>query len=868
MYLTQNNFNGGTVSPWIDSRNDVARHANSLRECKNFICTPYGGVRRRMGTEFVSLAGGKCRLSSFQLSSTKGFILEFGQNYLRFHRNGSRVGTLVKTTPWTDTEVFELQFVKLNRLMIITHRNHAPQRLQYIDDLNWSLTPVVFDYPTLKDTVIDGRKLLVTPDSQQTSTTVVDYSALAPGLADGAAVPESSGVAPVAGAWDVNVASLAFTPSVTSYLKLQRSTDSGATWTDVQSFNAAGNFSGVVAGGLLRLTSLEATVTATLSSDSDADALGFGDTVVITATGGNVFESGHIGSEFEISHTPDETEERLPLGASGTSPWIDVQGTWRLFTSGTWRGKVILERSNDSGATVERVLARSGVADRNLVEDGEEHEKVLMRVRYESTGASDNNPHATLETDGSDISGRVLITAVTSATEAVGTVTAGVYSSDATEYWREPAWSVFAGFPAAITWHESRLWFGGTRDDPSTLWASRSDDFFNFREGTDDDNAFHRIMATTELTEILWLASQSSLYIGTTGEEWRGTSDSDSGVITPGSFILRRVSNSGSEPVTPVLAGSSLIHVQRQGRSLFQIGYDATSASVDGYAPTDLNQIAPHVTLGGIKSIAYQTIRDKVIWAVTGEGTLIGLTYDLQQKISGWHEHVTFGCFGSVATTYEGGNEDSVYVAVEREDVWMIERMHPDQYDIIENQNMINGVFSDSAVIYDGAETTNIGGLNHLEGLEVQVVSDGVRKPNAVVAVGEITLAEPASHCVVGLAFESIIETLPITFGANDGGSSGRYKRISEALLRVYRSVGCQVACNASGTFKWENMRQDWRNWVDTDTAPPSGGQGGLEDWKIPLASGHARDARVAVRITEPFPLNILSLTAQFEFNG
>jgi len=865
MYLSQNNFNGGAVSPWIDSRNDVARHANSLRECVNFICTPYGGVRRRMGTEFVSLAGGKCRLASFQLASTKGFILEFGENTLRFYRDGKRVGLLVKVTPWTAEEAFELQFVKLNRLMLITHKNHPPQELRHVSDEDWTLTPAVFDYPALKNTTLDGRKLAVTPNGSTTDT----REAYLLRFTDNDVEAQSEAL-PCNGAWSVDVITRDETGvGKPPYLKLQQSTDSGSTWQDVQAFAAVGAFSGtVVISCLLRLVSLEIQTNAKLTAAKSVPALSKTDTVVVTATGGNVFDAGHIGAEFEISHTPKETEERLPLNNTGTSPWIDVQGTWRLFTSGTWRGKVILERSRDNGSTVERVLSRAGEADRNLVEDGKEQEKVLMRVRFENTGASDNNPHATLETDGSDISGRVRITSVTSPTVALGVVTSGIYSSEETEYWREPAWSGLAGFPAAITWHESRLWFGGTRDDPSTLWASRSDDFFNFREGTDDDNAFHRIMATTELTEILWLASQSSLYIGTTGEEWRGTSDSDSGVITPGSFILRRVSNSGSEPITPVLAGSSLIHVQRQGRSLFQIGYDAASASVDGYAPTDLNQIAPHVTLGGIKSIAYQTIRDKIVWAVTGQGRLIGLTYDLQQKISGWHEHTTQGEFGSVATVFESGNEDSVYVSVKRDGVWMIERMRPDQYDIIENREMVEGVFSDSAITYQGAETNVIDGLDHLEGKEVQVVQNGIWKKTFVVSGGVITLAEPCTYCVVGLAYESVVETLPLVFGAEDGSSSGRYKRVSTALLRVYRSVGCQVACNASGTFRWENMRNNWRKWADIDPSPVTGDQGGLEDWSIPLASGAARDSRVAVRITEPFPLNILSLTTHFEFGG
>ena len=78
-----------------------------------------------------------------------------------------------------------------------------------------------------------------------------------------------------------------------------------------------------------------------------------------------------MGVEFELNHAPEETEERLSLEQSGKTQWITVQGTWRLFTSGTWRGKIIVEKSADNGASVTRVIARAGEADRNLAENGD-----------------------------------------------------------------------------------------------------------------------------------------------------------------------------------------------------------------------------------------------------------------------------------------------------------------------------------------------------------------------------------------------------------------------------------------------------------------------------------------------------------------
>ena len=47
----------------------------------------------------------------------------------------------------------------------------------------------------------------------------------------------------------------------------------------------------------------------------------------------------------------------------------------------------------------------------------------------------------------------------------------------------EPVWSAAHGYPNAVTFHESRLWFGNSTLRPQTLWASVIGEFFNFDRG-------------------------------------------------------------------------------------------------------------------------------------------------------------------------------------------------------------------------------------------------------------------------------------------------------------------------------------------------------------------------------------------------
>jgi len=856
MYQIQNNLNGGIISPWLNSRSDLGTYRNSLKHCDNFVCTPYGGLRRRMGTDLVALAGGRCRLLGYQRGNLEGYILELGDEYVRIHQNGQRVEGVELGSPWKGDEIFEVQYVTINNVLFFSHRNHPPQQLIFNSRNSWSLTPMNFDYPAFRDNRLDGSTISVVPDNVVTSTFTT-------GLNHRTTSTETSSRSIIVnGTWTVTISRLIFTPGTettsapTSFMRLQYSDDNGATWGDIESFTETGVFTGSIGQGRIRLVGLEVDVLSAAVSTNNVPALSRGDSVVARSSL-NVFTNDHVGSEIEVSHIPTVTEIRRNLTNSGVSEWITVQSRWILTTSGNWHGQITIEQSTDNGRTAQPVIIRSGAADRNISTDGDVSETTLMRIRFRRAGDAENDPHATLETDGEEVRGRVLITRVDNPKRAVGTVVAGVYSSTHTELWREASWSDRNGYPAAIAWHEGRLWFAGTRSESSTIWASKSDDFFNFESGTDDDDSFNRTIGTVEVSDIVWLASQSSLFIGTSGEEWRGTSDSDSGVITPSSMLLRRISSSGSDPISPIFAGSHLIHIQRQGRNLVQLGYNASSSTEDGYAPTNLNQLAPRITIGDVITLSYQSARDPIIWATTGLGQLIGLTFDRQQNVQGWHQHDTNGKFISVAKVYEGGTEDAVYVSVERNGSHYVERFEIDPYDTIEDGR--HGLYTDSSVSHSGG--LEITGLNHLEGMMVQIVGGGKDKGSHVVFGGKVTLQEEIEAGKVGLGYTSLMETLPFTFELQDGSSSGRYKRPNYVMIRSFKSVTCEVSCNSDGAYRWEPMRQEWRRFNDLGLEEQPGEIGDLEDWKIPLSSGYDTDARIAIRHDRPTPLNILSVS-------
>ena len=85
----------------------------------------------------------------------------------------------------------------------------------------------------------------------------------------------------------------------------------------------------------------------------------------------------------------------------------------------------------------------------------------------------------------------------------------------------EDAWSNNRGWPVSATFHEGRLFFGGSGSLPSTLFGSKVGQFFNFKaaEGLDDD-AIKITLATDSVNTIVGMRSGRDLQIFTTGAEF------------------------------------------------------------------------------------------------------------------------------------------------------------------------------------------------------------------------------------------------------------------------------------------------------------------------------------------------------------
>ncbi|WP_415713331.1 hypothetical protein [Maridesulfovibrio sp.] len=294
-----------------------------------------------------------------------------------------------------------------------------------------------------------------------------------------------------------------------------------------------------------------------------------------------------------------------------------------------------------------------------------------------------------------------------------------------------------------------------------------------------------------------------------------------------------------------------MIFLQREGRTIRELSY---SFEADGYVAPDLTILAEHLTRSNyITEWAYQQSPDSIIWMVRDDGAMIGLTYQREHEVVGFHRHSTDGKFRSVCAI-PGPTQDEVWTVVEREVAGTVRKYVERMENQFGGEGSRDAFFVDSGLSYDqGVEDTVFTGLEHLEGKTVSVLADGAVRPDVLVKEGTITLAAPAKVVHAGLPYVSNMKTLRIEGGAMHGGTAqGRKKRISHVIVRLFQSLGLQVG------YDGEHLeRAPFRTSADKVGGAPALYTG---DYEVKFNRGYDRDGQIYIRQDQPLPLSVLAL--------
>jgi hypothetical protein len=456
-------------------------------------------------------------------------------------------------------------------------------------------------------------------------------------------------------------------------------------------------------------------------------------------------------------------------------------------------------------------------------------------------------------------SGKAKITSRTSTTVVVCTITTAFTNTNATAAFSLGAFSDTTGHPSCISFYEQRLVFAGTISEPQTVFFSKAGDYENMTSGTNADDAMVYTIAANQVNVIRYLKAQRTLVIGTTAAEYTVSADGTDASITPTNITIKRQSSYGSANVDAVTAGNAILFLQKAKRKIRELAYNFDS---DSYVAPDLTILNDAVTDSGIVQMEWQQEPDNILWCVREDGQLAALTYQRSENVVSWHRHILGGAFGSgnsvvesIASISGDLNEDELWCIVKRTvngaTVRYVECFSDFDFDETASTDF---KFLDSHLSYSGSSTTTLSGLSHLQGQTVSILADGSVHSNKVVnGSGQITLDRSVTKACVGLAYDSVLQTMRIEGGSLEGTSQGKIKRISKVVLRLFETVGVKVGPSLSNleTIPFRTTSSNLSAPVDTLIEG---------DKEIEFDDDYNSDGHIFIKQDQPLPASILAI--------
>lgn len=785
IYGVQPTFARGELSPRLHARIDIDHYKMGLAECLNFIVLRQGILRRRSGTRYVRTTDGQ-RLIPFVFSVNQSYTLEFGDNNLRFYTRDGVVttgGTPYEIdTPWPQEEVDGLQYVQRGDVVFFVHKKYPPYTLTRYGELDWRIEKAEFE---------DGPYLDITKEG--TTITPNFPGSLVPYM--------TSDTTPF------GVASWGSTNVKTSTPGVAGSNPGTEAW---RAFAAEGGEwqSPYIGGAYLQYTFPNPTCidgyVVMASNQTKQTSVG--------STYYNVPGRFRAPRSWTIEASNDGFATSTVLDTrSGETNWGDAERRYYKFVNKqkflSYRIAVSESNQSDTG--------QLGVSIAYWGLSGGEGDRMVVTLTASSVKGINNDTgfqptdvgrHIRLLSNDVYWHWYKIVQYLTPTQVKAELHSPPMVIVKSSPSWRLGAFSETSGWPGCIGVFQERMFFARTDKNPQSLWGSKVGSFFD--NSTSIPLKADDAMALTinDVGEITWIGDSGDLLIGTVGGiRPIGPANKNEGFSATNFQQGRRV-RVGSSAIMPAPASDAYVFVGHLGNSLHELVF---SYDVNGYVAPDISVLSEHLFKYGVRGMSYAQKPNAILWTEIADGTLVGMTYEREQKTAALHRHV-FGGDGSVISqcVIPGVSRDELWLLIERNGVRTIEVLTAD-FEAVSAEppylDQAGAFYLDCGLTYTGAPVTTISGLDHLEGQTVGIFADGAREPPQVVVDGSITIQQAASTIHVGLPYTSRIKTLPIVSQTQDGTNMGRKKRVRKVLVNVLETAGLTV--RASGRAEVTDLR-------------------------------------------------------------
>lgn len=643
--LIQPSFAGGEVSPSVAARVDLSKRAVAVERAENFFVRVTGGMESRPGMRFIAEAKttGATRLIPFEFNTEQTYILELGDQYMRFYAYGGQIlsgGSPYEiATPYLAADLFDIEFAQSGDVMTIVHPNYAPRELVRITNTNWTLTEISFEPSQAAPTALSlTNNYTQSGDiSAVTKANPAVVTSAGHGLSTGAEIL----ITGVVGMTELNNNTYRIVTIDGDTFRLEgidskgySNYNSGGTWAvngDVLKYKVTANNRDTFEESLPGLSAATLSITGATQADplvittSVAHQLDYGDEVYINNVGGMTQLNDR---RFLVLDTPTSTT--LQLMSTGRSV-IDSTGYTAYTSGGTLQTAFVKTPATAQSWDNTIFWTAAAAAD-----------------TYNVYRADDNGIFGFVGRVDIDTFHDVFIDADTGNTAPVAV----------NPFEEGPGfWPSITGF------FQQRQVYANSDAFPNRFWMTQTGVFYNFATSTPlrDDDAIIATLAARRINEIRHLIPLSDLVFLTTGAEFRVKGAGDA-AFTPSTINIKPQSYYGSTALRPIVAGDLALYMA-PGNFIRELSYEFAT---DKFTGRDITALARHLLdYNQIVDWAFAPSPYDLIWLIRDDGTALVLTYQNEQKVYAWTRASTQGDFKSVAVVREG-DKDIPYFLVRR----------------------------------------------------------------------------------------------------------------------------------------------------------------------------------------------------------
>jgi len=820
-------FTAGEMSDSMQGRTDFAKYFSAASRIENFVVLPHGPITRRPGTYFVAevkTSSAKTRLIPFSFSTEQTYVLEFGNQYIRFYKDDGQItsgGSAYEiSSPYTTAQLFDLKFAQSADVMYICNENHPVKKLSRTGHTSWTLADVDFT---------DGPYL----DSNTSSTTMTPSG---------------------------TTGSITITASSSTFVS-----------TDVDRFI---NFS----NGYAKITAFTSATVVNATVENDFD-----NTTAVTD-----WKLGAFSTTTGHPRCVSFFEQRLVFAGTSNQPqtmFFSKSGDYENMTSGTNDDDAMIYTiaSNQVNAIqalkATRTLIVMTTGGEYAVSSGAAQDAITptnINIRkqsnYGSSGVdalSIGNATIFLQRARRKIRELAYNFDTDGYTAPDLTILADhISESGLTDmsYQQEPysvVWAVRAdGQMAGLTynrlenvvaWH--RHIFGGKSDTGKTVKQQKISFTAN---STNVNTTSNQITITGH-----GLATGDQVYYYAASNKIGGLSNSKVYYVinVDANNIKLAISSSNASANTAIsltsAPGSDTTQFIYQG---VNINNNILFVSAHGFKSG--NHIFYKNSGTAISGLSENTkyfvekIDDNQIQLYSDEAreTVVNLTSAHSSEQT--DKILTHAKVESVACIDGDGEEDQVWVIVQRyingATKRYVEYFTPFEF----NEDLTAFHFLDSGLTYTGGETSTLSGLTHLEGEVVDIIGEGSVQNSKTVSSGSINLDTAIEEAQVGLLYSSDLQTMRLDEGYTETTQT-KTVRVFDLSVRFQNTVGASVGPSS------DNLTNiDFRDSGASMDLPVPLFTG---DKQIEFDAGHGVEGLIYVKQPQALPMTILGIYPRLE---